>query len=328
MRTTSELIKIFHEQIPDPFHLEKGNVEYCKAILISLSDSALQYMCSRLKEEENLYSLTDYCGWLLRKRRGQVRPKPRSLEESPDFDRPIHTLLGWYLDKRSKKVSLARPILQARWRLQDRSVKIKIIEGFLSAGKADRLWALAELRKHWVPAVAGKVAESWERYHEPSATELVVKWLPDEYVLAHLPEIVETAEYFRLCIRFAGDARFQIEWDRFSYLQQLFLKARLGMEVDPARVKQDLYDWIYKEAQRQNMMWTSEVARVKWALGKFGMTDEVVNFHNFMEAVHRETEEEFDVRHEEDPEVWPNYAGAVLHLLGPGGLARTELQLE
>lgn len=63
-------------------------------------------------------------------------------------NRPIATLIKWYSDKKSGKVSDARKEIIRRFDYLDWNVQKKILMAFLDAGQSDRQWAYRKIYRH------------------------------------------------------------------------------------------------------------------------------------------------------------------------------------
>ena len=101
-------------------------------------------------------------------------------------NRPIKTLVKWYVDKRSRHVQDARSEIQRRFAYLDWSQQKKIALAFLASGKSDRLWIYAHLMNLWDDSFASKIRENWEQYHEERCGWLVIRYLPKDFVMANL----------------------------------------------------------------------------------------------------------------------------------------------
>ncbi|MBO5538049.1 MAG: hypothetical protein J5965_11905 [Aeriscardovia sp.] len=64
-------------------------------------------------------------------------------------NRPIATLVKWYADKKSGKVSDARKEIQKRFDYLDWKDQKRILLLFLQAGKSDRIWAYSKIYRQW-----------------------------------------------------------------------------------------------------------------------------------------------------------------------------------
>jgi len=81
-------------------------------------------------------------------------------------NRPIATLVEWYTNKKSGKVTDARKEIQKRFDYLDWDVQKSIVLAFLQSAQTDRQWAYGKVYRQWDDDYMETVKSLWERYHE------------------------------------------------------------------------------------------------------------------------------------------------------------------
>ena len=79
-------------------------------------------------------------------------------------NRPIATLLKWYADKGSGKVTDARKEILRRFDYLDWRVQKRIALAFLQGGKSDREWAYRKIYRLWDKCFQEPVRRLWEEH--------------------------------------------------------------------------------------------------------------------------------------------------------------------
>ena len=102
-------------------------------------------------------------------------------------NRPIATLIKWYIDKKSGKVSEARKEIQRRFDYLDWKDQKRIILAFLNAGKNDRAWAYSKVYRQWDDSYLEPMRRLWEQYHEDKCTWSVTEHFPIDYIKENAP---------------------------------------------------------------------------------------------------------------------------------------------
>ena len=81
-------------------------------------------------------------------------------------NRPIATLIEWYTDKKSGKVSDARQEIKRRFGGLDWSQQKKVLRAFVEGSNEDRRWALRKMYLMWDKSFADIVARHWSQSHD------------------------------------------------------------------------------------------------------------------------------------------------------------------
>ena len=136
-------------------------------------------------------------------------------------NRPIATLIEWYTDKKSGKVSDARQEIKRRFDGLDWEQQKQIMSLFLDGCKTDRLWALKQLYWNWDPDFEGRIAEMWGKEDSFEYVCTVNHCMPMAIVLQHLDVLGSGRNYFHICQRSRGWHQWTIwRWSTTSKLQR------------------------------------------------------------------------------------------------------------
>ena len=129
---------------------------------------------------------------------------------------PVATLIRNYINKKSGKVSVSREEIQWRFDCLDWKDQKKILAAFLESGISDRQWAYTKLLYYWDQSFEPKVQELWEQYHEYRCSWIVIRYLPLDYVTAHIEEFIDERDYYFICLRLAKDKDYAIDRSKLS----------------------------------------------------------------------------------------------------------------
>jgi len=153
---------------------------------------------------------------------------------------PISTVIKYYLDKRSRRVSEARDEIQRRFFALDWRHQKRILPAFLSSGKADRDWASKQMLTNWDDSFVPIVKEVWERYHEDRLAWVVIRYLPTDYIKDNMDALSAGRNYFFICQRMIDDSEFCMDRSRLYESDYLSLLVKKKCEVS-ADVARDLF---------------------------------------------------------------------------------------
>ena len=141
-------------------------------------------------------------------------------------NRPIATLINWFNDKRSGKVTDARKEIQKRFDYLDWKDQKRIILAFLQSGKSDREWAYGKIYRQWDDCYLEPVKALWEKYHENVCTWSVIQHFPIEYVRQNA-----------LCQRLAEEPTYQIDKSKLHDKEYLLVMLNTHREVNAEEAK-------------------------------------------------------------------------------------------
>ena len=160
-------------------------------------------------------------------------------------NRPIATLIKWYIDKRSGHVQDARSEIQRRFAHLDWSQQKKIALAFLSSGKTDRQWIYAQLLEWWDDCFAPQIRENWEQFHEDRCAWLVIRYLPKDYVMANLDHFTGRRDYYSVCLRFGADDDFVIDDSKLSTRDRFIIHALSHRPLDGDKCLDDIFSCLF-----------------------------------------------------------------------------------
>ncbi len=140
----------------------------------------------------------------------------------PQKNEPISLLLKQFTDKRSGKVAISRPKLQDRFDKQDFQSQRKILKAFLAGAKRDRVWAYKKLKRNWDAFFADDIKALWEKCHDKDCERVVIRFLPEDYIIENLPLLDSDENYSWLCIRLINHPQFHFDKERLSKCDHIF----------------------------------------------------------------------------------------------------------
>ena len=137
-------------------------------------------------------------------------------------NRPIATLIRWYSDKQSNKVSDARQEIKRRFGGLDWSQQKKVLRAFAEGCKEDCRWSLRKMYLMWDDSFADIVARHWSQSHDNDCALVVAKHMPEAYLLEHVAELDELP-YWLACQRLALNRDFIIDCSKVPPADYLWL---------------------------------------------------------------------------------------------------------
>lgn len=143
----------------------------------------------------------------------------------------VATLIKYYVDKKSGKVSDSRKEIKIRFWALDWEDQKRILAAFLEGSKADRLWAYSQLLDYWDCSFEAKVKELWEQYHEERCKWVVIRFLPLDYVRQNMEFFTEERDYYFACLRLAKDKDFVIDKEKLTLTDYLAVLCHTGRGV-------------------------------------------------------------------------------------------------
>lgn len=146
-------------------------------------------------------------------------------------NKPIASLLKWYMDKKSRKVSESRKEIQKRFDYLDWKDQKRILFAFLEAGKSDRQWACSKIYRQWDNCFLEPIKALWEQYHENVCAWSVIEHFPIEYVKENITGLEEVNGYYHICQRLAEDPSYQIDRTRLKDKEYLLVMLNTNRSV-------------------------------------------------------------------------------------------------
>ena len=161
-------------------------------------------------------------------------------------NRPIASLIKWYLDKKSGKVTDARNEIQKRFDYLDWRVQKQILLAFLQACKSDREWAYMKVYRLWDDCFIEPLEALWEQYHENLCAWSVIEHFPIEYVKENMAMLEEANGYYHLCLRLAEDPSYIIDRSRLSGKEYLLVMLHTHREVAEEEARDIFFNYLHK----------------------------------------------------------------------------------
>ena len=146
-------------------------------------------------------------------------------------NKPIASQLKAY-EKKERGYSLIEKELKRRFVGLDWRYQKRIIVDFIQGCRSAREWVLPKLLDIWDESFEPLVKEAWEKYHDERCSWVVIRQMPEDYVLSQLDELAAIDGNYRfICRRLAGNSRFEVDVNRLEPLVFLeLLKNGYGFE--------------------------------------------------------------------------------------------------
>lgn len=258
-----------------------NNTEYCAyfGILKSLTPEQLQ-------EAAEIISEGDYDPIMSFIVQAVMHPQAKA---EPVRNEKIDRVVGWFVNKKSKRVSESRKELLRRFDYASFSEQKKIVKAFLCSNcAADVHWASVQADKMWDNSYADYVKKAFEHKPTESLALTLIHHMPLDYVRALESKLVmfSRSEY---CIRLADQADNLINKYDLNIFEVLYVKARTGRKVNltDRQVEYRFFRFIFTFCQKallgvyqskESIMSIPWISRVLWALGELGYRDVLLQF--------------------------------------------------
>lgn len=211
------------------------------------------------------------------------------VKTEPVRNEKIDTVVGRYVNKKSKRVVESRKELLRRFDYASFSEQKKIVKAFLCSNcAADVHWASVQTDKMWDNSYAGYVKKAFEYKPTESLALTVIHHMPLDYVRALESQLVmfSRSEY---CIRLADQADDLINKYDLNIFEILYVKARTGGKVNltEQQVEYRFFRFIFTFCQKallgvyhcdDSIMAIPWIRRVLWALGELGYRNILLQF--------------------------------------------------
>lgn len=276
-----------------------------KALVHTLQPEELKILKKKLKRGYSKRSV----GYYLHKAATMTEMRSEPLKNET-----ISALLKQFVDKRSRKVEIARTKLRYRFDKQDFQQQRKILAAFLAAAKQDRIWAYKQLQHWWDDRLYDEVRTLWELHHEEECGRVILLHFPMEYVYDNLAYLDRKENYFQLCVRLINHPSFQIDKGRLEELYgtgksdvaYLRILAYSNSKVQKGAATRILYEQIIrylnendsysKEFEIQfnhhkhncpTTKWFLVVSLIVGSMGELNLADELIAYEEWDSIVQR-----------------------------------------
>ena len=241
---------------------------------------------SELHEAEEIISEGDYAPIIDFFVQATIHQQPKPVVVKNET---IDTVLGRFLDKRSKRVSESRKELQRRFEYASFSEQKKIIKAFLRSNcVSDIEWAAGQANKLWDNSYIDYIKETFKRKPVESLAITIIRHMPIDYVRALESQLVmfSRSEY---CIRLAEESDNLICKYDLNIFEILYIKARIGgkVKLTELQVEYRFFKFIYSFCQNvllgiyrfeDSIVSIPWIRRALWALGELGYRDILMHF--------------------------------------------------
>ncbi len=202
------------------------------------------------------------------------------------------TLLKWYADKKSGKVSIAIRELMDRYRGESVENQLSILKAFIMGGKKEMEWAGRRLRDHWSASLATYVDIRWKATHNPILGYVILRHFPDDYVLAEQEELAVATKYAYVSARLGKVKGFQMDSDGLSTPDFLYVMAKWEMGKSKAINIEAIADAMLDEYfDEEENITPKDVSLILWSLGKLGLTESIIRQKPALEKLQKKEEE-------------------------------------
>ena len=289
--------------------LDEDQNRLYNAILKTIPKETLADLANNL--EGCALSLKDKIEWM---------SKDHTREGELHRNEPIGTLLKLFVNKSSKRVVYARKELTTRFNTQSYRDQNKILRAFLQSGAGDCDFAGRILRDHWRKELTEEVKSAWTRTRRPMLAYVILRHLPNDYILSEQEELAGVAGYQHVCAVVGNKPGFDIDMSRISAPDQLYVMAKLGREVDQQEAEKSVYKYLlsydkYYDTPLYRVPSFSSIRgwdRMVWAMGVLGMQDALVRLLEFENKVKGSVPRQVDY-----DEAWASFVTAIKDSLDP-----------
>ena len=190
--------------------------------------------------------------------------------------RPFKKLIDLYIDKNSMKVGYASNALKKQYDEISQEKQHEVLCAFLGTGsKGDREWAARRLRDNWIESMDLLVAKAWRNHHDRVLAFVILRHMPDAFVLEQQEELTAVAGYRYVCARLGGVKGFEMNESKLTVTEWFYAVAKSGLKVSKDELKHRLDTYLKSEFFDHE-----DVRRLLWAMGRLGMTDELMSLQN------------------------------------------------
>lgn len=160
---------------------------------------------------------------------------------------PISRLIRDYTNKESGRVSESKMEIKRRFEHLDWKDQKRIVSAFLASCRSDREWMYVRLLDFWDDCFAPRIAELWEQYHEERCAWVVIRHLPEDYIISQIDSFSNERDYYFVCRRLAHRSDFCIDRERLSLVDYLSVLVHAGRTFSKAMALDLLYELVNEE---------------------------------------------------------------------------------
>ena len=277
-----EIVAFFVDEVAPIYNsFQEKDKKIYYAILQSLPSSLLDEVVSRLSSDDRIpWDLKGFIRWMQKDHQQEVnRP-----------NEPIATLLRWYQDKKSKKVSYAYRNLVKRFEAQSFTDQKRILRAFLAGSLSSSEWAAKWLRRNWIPGFEEDIKAAWKAYRGPLMALTVISVMPVAFVMEEQDALVEATyrpdAYALLCGRLGRTPGFTIDFGRLSILDWFYIVGKLRM-TEKIPEMEDKVDQYFRNPNAVDNVGDKDsgITRIIWAMKRVRYTEGLVRLARIEQGV-------------------------------------------
>lgn len=277
-----EIVAYFVDEVAPVYDsLPSKSKKIFHAILQSLPSTLFEEVVFKLSSERRIpLDLIEYADWMRKEHPGN--------ENKPN--EPISTLLRWYQDKESRKVSYAYERLVKRFDAQSFVVQKKILSAFLAGGKNSSEWAARRLRQNWVSGFENKIEMAWKKYKGPAMALTIIYVMPEDFVMKEQGVLVKMANlpeaYAIPCGRLGRTPGFTIDESRLSIFDWFYVVGKLGLSEKVREINSKVNQYIlnlnpddyvgYKNTEGYSLVYILGMDRIIWAMKQLNDVEGII----------------------------------------------------
>lgn len=160
---------------------------------------------------------------------------------------PIGRLIRDYTNKESGRVSESKLEIKRRFEHLDWKDQKRIVSAFLDSCRSDREWMYVRLLDLWDDCFASRIAELWEQHHEERCAWVVIRHLPEDYIISQIDSFSNERDYYFVCRRLAHRSDFCIDMERLSPVDYLSVLVHAGRTFSKTMALDLLYEQVNEE---------------------------------------------------------------------------------
>ena len=160
---------------------------------------------------------------------------------------PIGRLIRDYTNKESGRVSESKLEIKRRFEHLDWKDQRRIVSAFLASCRSDREWMYVRLLDLWDECFAPRIAELWEQHHEERCAWVVIRHLPEDYIISQIDSFSNERDYYFVCRRLAHRSDFCIDRERLSTVDYLSVLVHAGRSFSKTMALDLLYELVNEE---------------------------------------------------------------------------------
>lgn len=217
---------------------------------------------------------------------------------------PVTVLVKRYKDLKGGKRSESRREITKRFDYLSVDEQHSVLDTFLNNGSlTDKVWAAKKARFRWRKEYMEPISNIWNAKElavnlKIHLCKVVLEHFPSEFIIDNAEYIAEVVGYHEVCVKVGKETGFKVEWRRMSFPEQLYVKAKLGMEVNMMEMELQTYKYLYEsapfcvpapyiraDADEALFYLIRGMDKITWAMGLLGMHEALIRLLYFLDIV-------------------------------------------